>query len=144
MKPPTFIAVKIAQVLCAVYILVLTFSYAPLGLCDPTTGNIIDGNSADNTKNGVILINVSSRELPLEELDLVNDVPGRKLRTEEINGYKWTIQTIGIPGKHRWGYHASTYLKGGTIRLTFTFNSRFIDDSDEFVHGILSTYIPLK
>jgi len=40
-----------------VYILVLTFAYAPLGLRDRTTGNIIDGSSTENTKNGVILVN---------------------------------------------------------------------------------------
>ena len=93
---------------------------------------------------GNILLNVSSRELPLAELDVINEIPGRKLRTEEINGYKWTIQTMGKPGKYSWGYHASTYLNGGTIRLTFTFNSLFKDDSDEFLQRILSTFKPLK
>ena len=57
MKRPSFLAVKVAQVLCVVYILVLTFSYAPIGLRDRTSGNIIDVGSATNTDNGVILVN---------------------------------------------------------------------------------------
>jgi len=54
---PTFWSVKLAQILCVVYVLVLTFSYAPIGLRDPTSGNIIDVGSETNTENGVILIN---------------------------------------------------------------------------------------
>ena len=61
MKRPSFLAVKLTQVLCVAYILILTFSYAPLGLRDRTTGNIIDGSSTTNTKNGVILVNGSYR-----------------------------------------------------------------------------------
>lgn len=57
MKRPSFLAVKVAQVLCVVYILVLTFSFAPIGLRDRTSGNIIDVGSATNTDNGVILVN---------------------------------------------------------------------------------------
>ena len=55
-KRPSFLAVKAAQAACVAYILILTFSYAPLGLRDPATGNIIDVASAENTKNGVILV----------------------------------------------------------------------------------------
>ena len=60
---PTFWSVKLAQLLCVVYIVVLTFSYAPIGLRDPSSGNIIDVGSETNTENGVILINgaVSTR-----------------------------------------------------------------------------------
>ena len=54
---PTFWSVKLAQLLCVVYVLVLTFSYAPVGLRDPSSGNIIDVRSETNTENGVILIN---------------------------------------------------------------------------------------
>ena len=54
---PTFWSVKLAQLLCVVYVLVLTFSYAPIGLRDPSSGNIIDAGSETNTENGVILIN---------------------------------------------------------------------------------------
>jgi len=45
------------QLLCAIYILVLTFADAPLGLVDPKTGTIIDVNSVENTDKGVILVN---------------------------------------------------------------------------------------
>ena len=58
---PAFLAVKVAQVLCVVYILVLTFSYAPLGLRDPATGDIIDASSQENTENGVLLVNGAFR-----------------------------------------------------------------------------------
>ena len=37
--------------------MVLTFSYSPIGLRDPGSGNIIDVSSATNTENGVISIN---------------------------------------------------------------------------------------
>ena len=56
MKRPSFLSVKIAQVLCVVYILILTFAYAPLGLRDPSSGNIIDANP-ENTENGVLYVN---------------------------------------------------------------------------------------
>ncbi|KAL7532054.1 hypothetical protein ACHAWF_003998 [Thalassiosira exigua] len=56
-KRPSFLAVKTAQLLCVVYILVLTFSFAPLGLRDPATKNIIDVGSPQNTEDGVILVN---------------------------------------------------------------------------------------
>mmetsp|Transcript_23015 Transcript_23015/g.59033 ORF Transcript_23015/g.59033 Transcript_23015/m.59033 type:complete len:687 (-) Transcript_23015:117-2177(-) len=49
-----FWSVKVAQLLCVIYILVLTFSDYPLGLVNPPTGNIIDFNSEENTANGVI------------------------------------------------------------------------------------------
>lgn len=54
---PSFVSVKLAQILCVVYILTVTFKYAPVGLRDPSTGNIVDVNNATNTANGVILIN---------------------------------------------------------------------------------------
>jgi hypothetical protein len=50
-----------AQVLCVAYILVLTFSAPPVGIRDPATNDIIDANSAENTENGVILVNGSYR-----------------------------------------------------------------------------------
>ena len=55
-----------AQLLCVIYILVLTFSYAPLGLRDPASGNIIDGSSKENTQNGVILVNGDYRPVVAE------------------------------------------------------------------------------
>ena len=51
---PNFLTVKIFQLLCAVYIVVVTFSHPPIGVRDPATGNIIDVNSPDNTAAGVI------------------------------------------------------------------------------------------
>ena len=56
-KIKPFRTVTVAQVLCATYILVLTFSHPPVGITDPTSGNIIDPNSVENTKNGVIYLN---------------------------------------------------------------------------------------
>ena len=51
----------LAQICCVIYILVATFSYpigsTGLGLKDPETGNIIDTTSAENTANGVIMVN---------------------------------------------------------------------------------------
>ena len=62
-KHPTFLCVKVAQLLCVAYILVLTFTYAPFGLRDISTGNIIDSSSPTNTSNGVIYINGSYRPI---------------------------------------------------------------------------------
>ena len=59
----SFLAVKVAQVLCVAYIMIFTFTYAPLGLRDSTTGNIIDTNDPSNTNNGVIKINGSYRPI---------------------------------------------------------------------------------
>ena len=59
----SFLAVKVAQVLCVAYIMIFTFTYAPLGLRDSTTGNIIDTNDPNNTNNGVIKINNSYRPI---------------------------------------------------------------------------------
>ena len=53
--------VTVAQILCVAYVLVLTFSPAPLGMKDPVTCDIIDTNSVENTNNGVIYINRSYR-----------------------------------------------------------------------------------
>mmetsp|Transcript_17430 Transcript_17430/g.24892 ORF Transcript_17430/g.24892 Transcript_17430/m.24892 type:complete len:638 (+) Transcript_17430:540-2453(+) len=50
-----FRAVKIAQILCVVYI--LPFCTQLLGLVDPETGNIMDMSSPTNTANGVIYVN---------------------------------------------------------------------------------------
>ena len=60
-KIKPFWKVTVAQVLCAAYILVLTFSYPPVGITDPNSGNIIDINSVENTKNGVIYLNGAYR-----------------------------------------------------------------------------------
>ena len=51
---PTFLTVKIFQLLCAIYIIVVTFSHPPVGARDPITGNVIDVNSPENTAAGVI------------------------------------------------------------------------------------------
>ena len=58
-----FLLLKVAQLLSAVYIVVLTFSKSPIGLVDPKTGDIIDVHSPQNTVNGVILINGSYRAI---------------------------------------------------------------------------------
>lgn len=60
-KIKPFWKVTVAQLLCAVYILVLTFSHPPVGITDPISGNIIDPNSVENTKNGVIYLNGAYR-----------------------------------------------------------------------------------
>jgi len=52
-----FWPVKLCQLLCVVYILVLTFFEAPLGIVDPESGDIIDVSSGKNTENGVIFVN---------------------------------------------------------------------------------------
>eukprot|EP00581_Thalassiosira_minuscula_P016601 CAMPEP_0183722588 /NCGR_PEP_ID=MMETSP0737-20130205/14497_1 /TAXON_ID=385413 /ORGANISM="Thalassiosira miniscula, Strain CCMP1093" /LENGTH=885 /DNA_ID=CAMNT_0025952781 /DNA_START=891 /DNA_END=3548 /DNA_ORIENTATION=+ len=49
-----FRKIIVAQLVCVIYILVLTFSPAPVGIVDPSTGNIIDPSSPANTANGVI------------------------------------------------------------------------------------------
>jgi len=49
--------VSLAQSLCVIYILIATFSPPPVGVKDPSTGNILDPNSAENTNEGVIFIN---------------------------------------------------------------------------------------
>lgn len=51
--------VKVAQVLCGIYILTVTFTFAGQlgvfgGARDPATGYIIDPNSTENTQNGII------------------------------------------------------------------------------------------
>ncbi|KAL7555274.1 hypothetical protein ACHAWF_019016 [Thalassiosira exigua] len=51
----------VAQLLCVVYILVLTFSPAPVGMVDPSTGDIVDVASVENTENGVLYVNGSYR-----------------------------------------------------------------------------------
>jgi hypothetical protein len=56
-----FWKVTVAQVFCAIYIIVLTFSTLPMGLRDPITNDIIDPNSIQNTNNGVIHVNGSYR-----------------------------------------------------------------------------------
>ena len=52
-----FRKIILSQVGCVLYILIVTFSYPPIGMKDPLTGNIIDTNSAVNSENGVILVN---------------------------------------------------------------------------------------
>ena len=52
-----FRKIILSQVGCVLYILIVTFSYPPIGMKDPLTGNIIDTNSEVNTENGVILVN---------------------------------------------------------------------------------------
>lgn len=58
-----FWPVKVAQLLCVVYILVLTFSNSPIGLVDPESGDIFDVNSEENNKNGVIYVNGDYRPI---------------------------------------------------------------------------------
>eukprot|EP00957_Ditylum_brightwellii_P140248 10686110-Ditylum_brightwellii.AAC.1 len=65
-KIKKFRVIKIAQLLCVIYILVLTFSKAPLGLVDGETGNIIDVSSPENTDNGVIFVNGDYRAVVAE------------------------------------------------------------------------------
>lgn len=62
-KLALFWPVKVSQLLCVVYILVLTFSKAPIGLVDPESGDIIDVNSEVNTENGVIYMNGNYRPI---------------------------------------------------------------------------------
>jgi len=57
-----FWTVKVCQLLCTIYILLMTFTYAGTlgnvgGLVNPATGTIIDPNSVERTRAGVILIN---------------------------------------------------------------------------------------
>ena len=47
----------IAQLFCVVYILILTFSPMPVGMKDPVTNDIIDLNSEENTRNGLVYVN---------------------------------------------------------------------------------------
>lgn len=49
-----FWTVKVAQVLCVTYIVVLTFSSSPLGLVDPASGFIIDPTNATATAAGLL------------------------------------------------------------------------------------------
>ncbi|KAL3778271.1 hypothetical protein ACHAW5_000509 [Stephanodiscus triporus] len=56
-----FWRVTVAQVLCAIYIIVLTFSTPPVGMRDPSTNDIVDPNSAVNTNKGLIYVNGSYR-----------------------------------------------------------------------------------
>ena len=48
---------KIAQVMCALYIAFCTFSYSSISPRDPITGWILDTESPERTSRGVILIN---------------------------------------------------------------------------------------
>ena len=61
-----FWTIKLAQVVCVVYILILTFSLPPVGLVDPSSGFIIDPNNATNTANGSILVNGDYRPVVAE------------------------------------------------------------------------------
>lgn len=67
MKLPLFFAVKVTQVLCVAYILMLTFSYAPVGLRERATGNIVDAERK-NTDNGVLLVNGDYRPVVAQGL----------------------------------------------------------------------------
>jgi ferric-chelate reductase len=59
-----FWKLTMAQIFCAIYILLLTFSSPPLGLRDAAgTNNIIDTSSMTNTAAGVIYINGSYRPI---------------------------------------------------------------------------------
>lgn len=60
-KVQPFWKITIAQILCVIYILVLTFSPPPVGIRDPVTNDIIDTSSEENTTNGVIYVNGSYR-----------------------------------------------------------------------------------
>jgi len=53
----------LAQILCVLYILVMTFTPPPLGITDPSTHNIIDPNSTTNTIHGVIYVNGALRPI---------------------------------------------------------------------------------
>ena len=55
------IKLKTVQFLCALYIVVMIFSYPPVGIRDPETNTIIDPNSQENTENGYIYLNGSYR-----------------------------------------------------------------------------------
>lgn len=61
-----FWKLTMAQILCAIYILILTFSSPPIGLRDPVTNNIIDTSSMANTAAGLIYINGSYRPIVAE------------------------------------------------------------------------------
>ena len=61
-----FWKLTVAQILCAIYILILTFSPPPIGLRDPVTNNIIDTSSMANTAAGRIYINGSYRPIVAE------------------------------------------------------------------------------
>uniref|UniRef100_A0A7S2A4J8 FAD-binding FR-type domain-containing protein n=1 Tax=Trieres chinensis TaxID=1514140 RepID=A0A7S2A4J8_TRICV len=61
-----FGTIKVAQILCAIYILVLTFSSSPLGLKDPKSKEIVDIQSSQNTANGFILFNGDYRPIVAE------------------------------------------------------------------------------
>ena len=61
-----FWKITLAQIICVIYILVLTFSYPPVGMRDPNTGDIVDSNSVENTDNGVIDINGNYRPVVAE------------------------------------------------------------------------------
>ncbi len=63
-----FWKIKLAQILCVIYILLLTFSYPPIGIRDPNTNNIIDPASEENTANGVIYVNGDYRPVVASEL----------------------------------------------------------------------------
>lgn len=48
---PTFPTVKIFQLLCAIYVIVVTFSNPPVGARDPITGNVIGVNSTGKSQS---------------------------------------------------------------------------------------------
>ena len=58
-----FWKITAAQIVCVMYILVLTFSPTPIGMKDPITNNIIDIHNDDNTSKGVIYVNGSFRPI---------------------------------------------------------------------------------
>ncbi|KAL7529886.1 hypothetical protein ACHAXR_003208, partial [Thalassiosira sp. AJA248-18] len=60
-KIQPFWKIIIAQIICVIYIIVLTFATPPVGIKDPTSNNIIDLASDENTNNGVIYVNGSYR-----------------------------------------------------------------------------------
>ena len=52
---------KSVQLLFAVYIVIVTFSYPPIGVRNPATNSIIDVNSEQNTADGYVNMNGSQR-----------------------------------------------------------------------------------
>ena len=57
-----FRALKIAQIICAAYILIVTFTKIG-GLRDTETGLIVDQASAERTEKGLILVNGTERAI---------------------------------------------------------------------------------
>ncbi|KAL3806640.1 hypothetical protein ACHAXA_001896 [Cyclostephanos tholiformis] len=56
-----FWKVTVAQVLCVIYIVVLTISTPPAGMRDPNTNDIVDPHNVTNTNDGLIYVNGSYR-----------------------------------------------------------------------------------